>query len=294
MPQLSTSNTIASILSLQVTLFPNKGLTIGYAINHAILDGKSITMFVKAWAHICKYREKEKYPTLLPELISVFDRTVVQDPEGLDMEYLNTWLGVKWSGLDPNPRSLKLLPSTGVSPNLVRATFGLSREDIKKLRERVLAQWDKAFEEEIDQTKPLHLSTFVLIFAYTVVCMVKAKGIESNRKVQLGFSADCRACLDPPLPTNYFGNCVTSYDVLTEAEALMGEKGVAFAAIRLSEVIKGLEQGALEGAKEMLAKYMTPEPGTGAILGSWVNQIRSLWGRFRVGEAKESGDYHHR
>ncbi|KAJ6707451.1 hypothetical protein OIU85_027772 [Salix viminalis] len=51
---LSVSETKASILSFQITLFPNKGFTIGYTLNHAVLDGRSISLFMNSWACICR------------------------------------------------------------------------------------------------------------------------------------------------------------------------------------------------------------------------------------------------
>ncbi|CAL9018588.1 unnamed protein product [Prunus brigantina] len=55
-PQLTTSHEKAAAVAFQVTIFPNgNGFSIGTSMHHAILDGKSSTMFVKSWAHICKH-----------------------------------------------------------------------------------------------------------------------------------------------------------------------------------------------------------------------------------------------
>ncbi|KAB5516480.1 hypothetical protein DKX38_027128 [Salix brachista] len=145
-PELPVTDSKASVIALKITLFPKQGFCIGISSHHGIMDGKSSTMFIKAWAHICKLsgREKQQHPDLLPELTPFFDRTDIQDPEGLEMVYLNNWLEHKWPGSDPNPRSMKLLPALAVP---VRATFELSGEDIKKLRTRLsqkgwkVAEW---------------------------------------------------------------------------------------------------------------------------------------------------------
>lgn len=169
--------------------------------------------------------------------------------------------------------------------NLLRATFEFSHEDIKKLQERVLSQWDKVSKEDTNQTKPVPLSSFVLTFAHTLVCMAKAKGLESNSKVRSAFAADCRARLDPPINGNYFGNCVLPYDVVTEAGDLMGDNGIAFAAERLIDVIKSLEKGVLEAAKGKMPKYMPRESGAEVI---W------LAGSNRLQVYETDGVYHHR
>jgi hypothetical protein len=109
------------------------------------------------------------------------------------MRYLNYWLGLKLPGSDANPRSLEPIPFP-VPADVVRATFGFSREDIKKLGERVLSKLENG-----NQSKPF--STYVLAYAYTLVCMVKAKGLKNNNKVKFGLTTDCR----PRLNLHYLG-----------------------------------------------------------------------------------------
>ncbi|KAF2313671.1 hypothetical protein GH714_012660 [Hevea brasiliensis] len=164
--------------------------------------------------------------------------------------------------------TLKLLPSYGSPANPVRGTYELSREDLQKLRQKVLFQLEiEVPKENPDQTNPMHLSTFVLTFAYTVVSIVKARGLERNRKVMIGFTADCRARLEPPLPANYFGNCVGAYTDVTEAEVLMEENGLAFVAQSFSKLIKGLGKGPYKGAKDSLERFLEMDPGTMEIFG---------------------------
>ncbi|KAJ6290430.1 hypothetical protein OIU78_026211 [Salix suchowensis] len=218
-PELPVTDSKASVIALKITLFPNQGFCIGISSHHAIMDGKSSTMFIKAWAHMCK-------------------------------------LKYKWPGSDPNPRSLKLLPALAVLSSPVRATFELSGEDIRKLRARVSAQ-----------AKPAHLSNFVLVFAHASVCIVKSKGLESDRMVLMGFAADCRARLDPPIHENYFGNCVKLCAWHTEAGSLSEENGYLRAVERLSEFIRGLEKGVLDGSKTMLARYMTTAAAREFVIG---------------------------
>ncbi|KAG6777288.1 hypothetical protein POTOM_017107 [Populus tomentosa] len=266
---LFVSDTKVSILSFQITLFPNKGFTISSTFNHAVLDGRSLSLFMNSWAYICRNLDENVKisPSLLSEELNpCFDRTVIPGSEGLEMRYLNYWLGLKLPGSDANPRSLEPIPFP-VPTDVLRATFGFSREDIKKIGERVSKL------ENGNQTKPF--STYVLAYAYTLVCMVKAKGLKNNNKVKFGLTADCRTRLNPPLSRNYIGNCVTSCDVLVEAEHLLKETGVVYVSKRLNEMIKGLENGVLEKAKEKVP-YMDVEPGVRVILvvGS------SRWGMY--------------
>ncbi|KAH7847725.1 hypothetical protein Vadar_029566 [Vaccinium darrowii] len=58
----------------------------GYAAHPAVLDGKSIAMFMHSWASICK---RGGDSTLTPELTPFYDRTIVNDPSNIEQAYLN-------------------------------------------------------------------------------------------------------------------------------------------------------------------------------------------------------------
>ncbi|KAJ4841666.1 hypothetical protein Tsubulata_019412 [Turnera subulata] len=292
-PKLLATESAASAIALQITYFPYQGFCIGISTHHAILDGKSSIMFVKAWAHFCKLREEEEEherPSLPPELIPCLDRTLVQDPEDIASVLLNDWsvLTRKMLGKDSNPKSLKLLPfaPTGDSTERVRATFRLSREDIRRIRERVSLDLDKVSKDS-HQPKPLHLSSFVIVYAYTSGCMFKARELANNKMVLIGFVADCRARLEPPLPANYFGNCIVfTRTTPTQAKNIMdGNTGVAFFAKELSGCVTELGEGVHKQAKESLsvfAKVDLVEADTIAVAGSTRLEVYGTdfgWGR---------------
>ncbi|KAJ4707289.1 Phenolic glucoside malonyltransferase [Melia azedarach] len=256
-PQLPISDDKAEVMAIQITLFPNEGFSIGISCHHAALDGKSSTMFIKSWAYICKQLiNKGENPSLLPELTPFFDRTVIKDPNGLDMVHLHKWMALAGSDPNTNKRSLKVMPSLVDLNNLVRATFELTGEDIKKLRDRVLSVSDKVNENEVKQSKRLHLSSFVLALAYTFVCVVKSKREEGNRNVIFGFAADYRSRLHPPIPDNYFGNCVGRLGDAAKVSDFMEENGVAFVAEKLSDLIKDIDRDVEEGSEEKMGKIM--------------------------------------
>ncbi|XP_050226278.1 phenolic glucoside malonyltransferase 1-like [Mercurialis annua] len=259
-PELPVSDTKASIIALQITLFPKKGFSIGIINHHAILDGKSTTMFMKAWAFISKNSKLEprSSPYPLPDnLKPFFNREVIKDVAELEMVYLNQWLAISNKDSEPesNPRSLKVWNKPGAETDLVYAIFELTREDIKRLRETA-----SFYSERIKST---YVSSFVLTCAYTFVCMVKAKKADPNRKIYFVFSVDLRTRLDPPVPENYVGNCVSSYDIAIEARSLMEENGVAVMAEKINSRIKGLaDKGVFEGARDFIPRMIDVEPGT--------------------------------
>ncbi|KAK4602417.1 hypothetical protein RGQ29_011461 [Quercus rubra] len=101
-PDLATSHERAKVLALQVTMFPNHGFCIGITSHHAVLDGKSSTMFMKSWAHLCRLGGNAL--SLVPELTPSFDRMVIKDPAGLEANLLNQWLNLD----GPHNKSLKV------------------------------------------------------------------------------------------------------------------------------------------------------------------------------------------
>ncbi|XP_044467766.1 phenolic glucoside malonyltransferase 1-like [Mangifera indica] len=254
-PQLLTSDERASSMSLQITLFPNQGFCIGTAMHHAVVDGNTAITFMKSWAYLCKQLDKQD-ASLLPELTPFFDRTVVKDPNELYMVYLKNYaycMGVS----EINQLSLKVMEYLGGNRNSLRATFKLSREDIKNLREKIISK-----AEELKPTKELHLSTFVVTYAYILICLVKARGGEGDRKVNFLFPADCRNRLDPPAPANYFGNCVVPRQAIMKASDFMEANGAVVITEKISNMTRELdEKGVYEGADKNLEKLMTLERG---------------------------------
>ncbi|KAE8699691.1 transferase family protein [Hibiscus syriacus] len=252
-PRLVSSDDYASALALQITLFPGKGFSIGITAHHMVLDGKTTTMFMKSWAYHCKQGNTKNSP-LPPELTPVFDRNVIKDPTGFDLEmlYLNQWL-TRTNG----NKSLKISTNKGAASDLVRATVTISPEDFKKMRQRVLSK-------SSDGSNHLHLSPFVLTLGYITSCIVKARGGAGDRIVFLGFTADCRPRCNPPVPENYFGNCNAVLVDYSKAGSYMDfESGFEFAAEKLSKMVKGLtEKGVLQGAENRLAHLLeiTKEP----------------------------------
>ncbi|EEF34768.1 phenolic glucoside malonyltransferase 1 [Ricinus communis] len=257
-PALHISETMAWTMALQVTLFPGKGFCIGITTHHAVFDGKSAYIFLRAWAYTSKQIEKGESVSLSPELIPSFDRTVVKDPGEFESMYLNHWLAVNELESQSNPRSLKVSNFFGTIPNdFVRSSFYLSPESIKKIKERVITylQHQQKNSGLIEPAKRLHISTFVLTCAYALVCMVKSKRV-SNKKVAFVFGVDCRSRLNisPLIPENYFGNAIILHDMVVEAGDFYDENGVASIAKKLGDYISGLEKGLLEGAKERLER----------------------------------------
>ena len=231
LPKLVMSHEQAKVLTIQITFFPESGgFSIGIVAYHGVVDGKTLSLFTKSWARLCKsislISHGMKYtcdqsPLLLPpELKPVYDRTLIKDPAKLEAIFSSN------VSLDRSLLPLDLK----VSPDSVRGTFRFTRAKIEKLRQSVVM---------VNETNH-YLSNFSLTCAYTWVCLVKAEGL-NNDQIVLIFPVDYRFRLDPPLATSYFGNCIGIKYVVVEREALLGKDGFFVAVKAIDEAIKSLD-----------------------------------------------------
>ncbi|XP_059452653.1 malonyl-CoA:anthocyanidin 5-O-glucoside-6''-O-malonyltransferase-like [Corylus avellana] len=276
-PHLPTSHEQATVLSLQVTIFSNCGFCIGITAHHAVLDGKSSTMFMKSWAHLCKHGGDGL--SVVPELTPSYDRTVIKDPAGLEGIFLNQWMNHG----GPNNKSLKVW-EVKAPLDVVRGTFELSLAKIQKLRQLIITT---ALEEKNEQKQPLlQLSTYTITCAYTWVCLAKAEGVR-DAKFLLGINVDARRRMEAPIPATYFGNCIGSRASVAERNELLGEEGVAVAVKAIGEAITSLDDGVLIGAENWLPKVFaatTDGPRFVGIAGSPRFELYNTdfgWGRPR-------------
>ncbi|CAN0839201.1 Phenolic glucoside malonyltransferase 1, partial [Linum grandiflorum] len=139
----------------------------------------------------------------------------------------------------------------------VRRTFQLSRQDINKLKKSIQHQPGSKYSDDSQPTELSSLSTFVVIYAYALVCFAKAAGFDDDKSLVFTFIADCRSILDPPLPRNYFGNCIMPFaSPVMKFGDLVHEGGVPRVARTIIEVIKELDQDVLVGAKGRLERYL--------------------------------------
>lgn len=267
LPNLPASKTRVPIMALQLTLFPNAGFSIGYAAHHAVLDGKSIAMFMHSWASICN---RGGDSTLTPELTPFYDRTIVNDPSNIEQAYLNGW--VAHNG--PNNRSLEIW-DVKVPPDVMLGTFQLTQANIQSIKKWVTAKWQ--------EKQAFHPSNFAITSAYAWVCLIKTRKL-TTEKVQLVVGVDCRSRLEPPIPFTYFGNCVTGCIVYADTSKLMEEDGVSIATRAISEAIGGLDDGVLKGAEELISYLFTIQKDDGLISIAGSPQFESYnidfgWGR---------------
>ncbi|XP_022151599.1 phenolic glucoside malonyltransferase 1-like [Momordica charantia] len=231
-PELPVFHDRAAVIAIQVTSLKKGGFSIGITNHHAVMDGRTVTSFVKTWARICNLGGSSPIPTV--EAMPFYDRSVIDDAAGLSAVYANVWQNLEGS----NNRSLNLkLPKT--PPGLIRCSLELTPRNLQKLKQWVLKKRGNNDE---------HVSSFALATAYLCVCTAKSEGLRDGKFV-FGFAADARTRLKPPVPSNYFGNCLVACFVFMERSEILGENGMVVASEAISEAIRNLGETALKGAE---------------------------------------------
>ncbi|KAF2544652.1 hypothetical protein F2Q68_00032302 [Brassica cretica] len=81
-PELPFSDDSASAYSLQITLFPGQGFSIGVAAHHGVLDGKNVNYVLQSMGPLVQIRKHSL--DLTPSL----HRSLLNDLTGLDEEML--------------------------------------------------------------------------------------------------------------------------------------------------------------------------------------------------------------
>ncbi|XP_057796558.1 malonyl-coenzyme:anthocyanin 5-O-glucoside-6'''-O-malonyltransferase-like [Salvia miltiorrhiza] len=232
----SDNDVVLPVLALQMTLFPDHGVCLGFTNHHAIGDASSVVRFIKAWATVSKHGGDAKLIGENPQLLPSFDRAAVADPDGLDSYYWN--LMKQSRAVESPPVSFPL--------NKHRATFVLTADDVQRLKHHV----------QFKSSRPeLRATSFTVACAFVWVCLARAEeaAADDDETEYLCFAADCRGRLQPPLPAAYFGNCLALVKVETAHGVLRGGGGVAAAATSIAEAIEKTvnnEKGILEGAEE--------------------------------------------
>ncbi|MED6218450.1 hypothetical protein PIB30_026673 [Stylosanthes scabra] len=239
LPSLSVSDDKTSMLALQVTFFPNSGFVIGITANHAGVDGNSSAVFLHAWAYTCsKIMQNPSLSSIsLPQTLTPFlDRSVIKDPKGLAQSFVDTW---RWLNLfGPNNRSLWETNNNNQegaeSDNeSIKGVFKLKPSHIEKLKNYAKSK-----------TVIARVSTFSVITAYSLSCLVKTEEAEINEEeVVLMFPVDFRSRLGAEIPPTYFGNCILPRLVYEEKEKVMANEGFITVLKGISEVLVGLESG---------------------------------------------------
>ncbi|KAK9051977.1 hypothetical protein SSX86_028605 [Deinandra increscens subsp. villosa] len=243
------------LFSVQVTVFPNKGISIGLTNHHCLGDASTRFNFLKAWTSVAKNGTDELY--LASETLPFYER-VFEYPGSLDEVCCNQ------PGSETIFASGYELPRLGGETDKLRATVVLTQAHIGRFKKWLSVQ----------QPAPEYVSSFSVACAFVWRCIAKARAQIVEKKGEdeverFMCTVDWRSRIDPPLPQTYFGNCVgPCITAPTKSALLAGENGFVTAAQvlgkALTETLKLKNKDAMiNDAATWLERAYAPVPTLG-------------------------------
>nr|QWS71080.1 BAHD-type malonyltransferase 3 [Digitalis lanata] len=239
-PTIDSGFKIMALVSIQVTLFPGTGICVGFTNHHAVGDASSIVRFIKCWSSVANLGEDTDDEFLTKKaLLPILDRSVIQDPS-------SRRANIFWSQLEQWVNSLT---PPKFPTNSFRETFVLQKTHLQKLRNSVLAK------------KPYltHLSSYTVSTAYVWSCLAKIdEEVDENEPEYFVIAVDARQRLDPPVPLEYFGNCLAGAVTESTHGELKGEEGFCSAVELIGEVISKVvnnKDELMKDADEWIVKF---------------------------------------
>ncbi|KAL9994647.1 putative anthocyanin 6''-O-malonyltransferase [Helianthus debilis subsp. tardiflorus] len=199
------------VFSLQVTIFPNCGISIGMSTHHSLGDAATQFNFLKAWSSIARCGTDESF--LANGTLPIYDR-LVKYPER-DELFLDR---IKLEAFNEDYQ----LPKLSGPTDKVRSTFVLTRTFINQLKKLVSTNLP---------TLP-HVSSFTVACAYIWCCLAHSRNDEREVFV---IPINYRTRMDPPVPAAYFGNCIWGCVAISKTTFLMGKEGFIEAAKLIGE-----------------------------------------------------------
>ncbi|KAK1367319.1 Anthocyanin 5-aromatic acyltransferase [Heracleum sosnowskyi] len=235
---------ISPVFAVQLTLFPDHGFTVGLTRSHVVVDGKTMSSFMRTWASVCVMQlndnENDYNYDHINNNLPFYDRSVIKDTKGIASIFLRGRLRMAET-------NSKAFAPQGLEKDTVQATFKMNRAQIQGLKNLVSAQVP-------------HVSTFVVVCAYVWTCMTKARAALGQDQKNDDFEVeehffigmDTRARLDPPIPSNYFGNAILTCKCTLKSSQLLGggEEGFVNAVEEIRKTLDGKtssEEGVLKG-----------------------------------------------
>ncbi|XP_016495341.1 putative acetyltransferase At3g50280 [Nicotiana tabacum] len=201
-----------SLLTIQVTELID-GVFIGCSINHVLADGSSFWLFFNTFSEIFKAnneQKKQKIPISISKSSPIHNHWF---PKGhgpiinLPYTHHNQFI------------------SRHEAPHMRERFFHFSAESLKKLKAKA--------NIECNTTK---ISTLQALSAHMWRCITKVRKFPSDQMTSCRMAINNRARLDPPLPQEYFGNCIqTVRGNATAGEVL--EHNLGWAAWKLHQAV---------------------------------------------------------
>ncbi|KAL8146885.1 putative acetyltransferase At3g50280 [Apium graveolens] len=214
-----------SLLTVQVTELSD-GIFIGFSANHCVADGTSYWQFINTLSEV--FQEN-----IGNEAIQI-SRPPVQ----------GCWFPDAYG-------PFYNLPFTHHDQFIDRYEGPELKERIFHFSFAALARI-KAKANDLCKDRGITVSSLQALSALIWRCVTRVRGLQQNDISIFRTSVNIRSRLNPPLPQNYFGNCIQSVGAVTTASELL-ENDLGWAAAQLTEAIAKHDDKAV---REALMKWL--------------------------------------
>jgi hypothetical protein len=243
-----------AVLAVQATVLRRGGLALGVTLHHSACDGASYTQFLHAWAAACAGATADDMPP--PPVI---DRSLITDRNSLYDIYC---AGIP---LPSDGAEIELAGTTTSSypDGQLLATFTLSQELIQSIKDKLA---DEAARYN-DAPTPPRCSSLLAAYSFIWSCYCRAKhpmdaaGDQARATTYFLFAVDHRKRLNPPVPDQYMGNCLSPAIAAACQDELAAAAGTGtgtaaglFAAF--TAITDALEQALSDGSHERWDRCM--------------------------------------
>ncbi|CAO1943825.1 unnamed protein product [Urochloa humidicola] len=226
------------------------GVFLGFACNHALCDGTAFWNFLNAWAEIAR-RAPPEAPRVVTSRPPSFERW---SPDGIAAA------PVVLPYADPSVLIERPPPP---SPPMRERMLHFSAESLAALKERARQELMAAG----DTAGAGALTRFQALTSLVWRCFTRARRLTPDQETVCCAVADIRGRLRPPLPAEYFGNCITGIgtEAVPVSELLTRGHGWAVAAHTDASAIRS--RAAAWAASPVLYTVGT-FPKNGVVVGS--------------------------
>ncbi|KAK0570779.1 hypothetical protein LWI29_006411 [Acer saccharum] len=204
------------LLIVQVTKFQCGGISLGFTISHAVVDGQSALHFISEWARIARGE---------PLAVSPFiDRKLLRagDPPVLSRQILDH--------KEFNHPPLLIGQTNNIEERKKKTTVAmlkLTKSQVDKLK-------NMATNKSLNTGRPY--SRYETIAGHIWRCACKARDHKPEQPTALGVCVDSRSRLQPPLPPGYFGNATLDVIAVSSSDELIS-KPLGYAASKIRKAI---------------------------------------------------------
>ncbi|CAH8388075.1 unnamed protein product [Eruca vesicaria subsp. sativa] len=229
-----------SLLSVKVTELVD-GVFIGLSMNHSVGDGRSFWNFFNSFSVIFNSQEEDLFCLKNPPIFREVSGPLCRLPY--------------------NPLN-KSLRSHSESPVLKERMFHFSSETVRSLKSKA---------NQDCRTTTTMISSLQSLTAVLWRSVTRARRLPNDQETTCRFAADNRSRMDPPLPTNHFGDHVSAAITTAKTSDLL-ENRLGWAALKLHQAVT---EHTSEKIASELEQWLKSQPGTPFYINPNVVHVRS-------------------